>query len=142
MPEPHLAAAQRAVVADRAHGCCEYCRSQERYSPDSFSVEHILPLSKGGQSEQDNLAFACQGCNNRKYTATEAYDPVTYHSVQLYNPRQQRWADHFAWNDDCSLVIGLTPTGRATAEKLGLNRTGLVNLRRLLFALGEHPPDQ
>jgi hypothetical protein len=48
--------------------------------------------------------------------------------------------DHFAWSDDFTLVIGLTPTGRATVEKLQLNRSGLVNLRRVLRAVGEHPP--
>jgi len=30
--------------------------------------------------------------------------------------------------------------GRATVEKLQLNRTGLVNLRRLLYQTNEHPP--
>jgi hypothetical protein len=37
-------------------------------------------------------------------------------------------------------VIGLTPTGRATVNELNLNRSGLINLRRVLFACGEHPP--
>lgn len=37
-------------------------------------------------------------------------------------------------------IIGLTPTGRATVEALRLNRPEVVNLRRLLFAHGEHPP--
>ncbi len=48
---------------------------------------------------------------------------------------------HFAWSADFSLIIGLTPTGRATVEALQLNREGVVNLRRALYALGEHPPD-
>jgi hypothetical protein len=140
MPEPRLSVPQRAALVERAHGCCEYCRAQERYSPDSFSVEHILPLAKGGDTRLENLAFACQGCNSRKYTITEALDPVTHQSVALYHPRRDSWPEHFAWNDDCTLILGLTPTGRATVEKLHLNRTGLVNLRRILFALGEHPP--
>jgi hypothetical protein len=38
------------------------------------------------------------------------------------------------------LIVGLTPTGRATIEALKLNREPLVNLRRLLYAAGEHPP--
>jgi hypothetical protein len=38
------------------------------------------------------------------------------------------------------LIIGLTPTGRATIEALHLNRANVVNLRRVLYALGEHPP--
>jgi len=141
MPEPRLSPSQRAAVIERAHGCCEYCRAQEHYSPDSFSVEHIIPLSKNGANDSANLAFACQGCNNRKYTATATPDPVTHQSVPLYHPRQHRWAEHFAWSEDATLILGLTPTGRATVEKLQLNRPGLVNLRRILFALGEHPPE-
>jgi 5-methylcytosine-specific restriction endonuclease McrA len=141
MTEGRLTPSQRVKVVERARNCCEYCRAQERYSPDPFSVEHILPLSKGGTNDLENLAFSCQGCNNRKYVSVEAIDLVTQVTVPLYHPRHQKWAEHFIWNEDCSEVIGLTSTGRATVEKLQLNRLGLVNLRRVLFVIFEHPPD-
>jgi HNH endonuclease len=141
MPEGRLTPDQRAKVAEQAHHCCEYCRSQERYSPDPFSIEHIMPLSKGGTNDLGNLAFSCQGCNGRKYVSVEAVDLLTQETVSLYHPRQQIWANHFAWNEDCSEVIGLTPNGRATVEKLKLNRFGLVELRRVLFKACKHPPD-
>lgn len=141
MADPHLTARLRAEIAERAKRCCEYWRAQEKFSPDSFSVEHITPLSGGGSSETDNFAYSCQGCNNRKYVSVEAIDPVTGELVALFHPRRQRWSDHFAWNEDCTVVIGLTPTGRATVEKLHLNRRGLVNLRRVLFELHEHLPE-
>lgn len=141
MPEARLTAKIRVRVAERSHYCCEYCRSQEQYSPDSFAVEHIKPIARGGTHDLNNLAFSCQGCNNRKYTHIEATDPTTQEIAPLYHPRQQKWSDHFAWNEDCSLVVGLTPTGRATIDKLQLNRIGLVNLRRILFEINEHPPD-
>lgn len=141
MADPHLTARLRTEIAERAKRCCEYCRAQEKFSPDSFSVERIIPLSGGGSSELDNLAYSCQGCNNRKYVSIEAIDPVTGELVALFHPRQQRWSDHFAWNEDFTVVIGLTPTGRATVAKLHLNRRGLVNLRRVLFELHEHPPE-
>ena len=57
----------------------------------------------------------------------------------LYHPRAHVWAEHFAWSDDFALLVGLTPTGRASADVLQLNREGVVNLRRALHALGEHP---
>ena len=140
MPDVHLKAILRAEVAARAQRCCEYCRAQEKFSPDSFSIEHITPVSGGGSSESDNLANSCQGCNNRKYVSVGAVDTLTGELVALYHPRQQQWSDHVAWNEDFTVVIGLTPTGRATVEKLHLNRRGLVNLRRVLFELHEHPP--
>lgn len=140
MSEPRLSRKQRNAVADRAGFCCEYCRSQLRFSPDPFSVEHIIPRAAYGTDEMSNLALACQGCNCCKHVSTEAVDPGTGRVVPLYHPRQHRWSDHFAWSDDCTHVFGLTPMGRATVEKLQLNREPLVALRRLLFAAGEHPP--
>lgn len=140
MSDERIPSDVRQLVVDRARGCCEYCRSQSRFAMQSFSVEHIIPLSKGGSSKADNLALACQGCNNYKYNKTESYDSITLQKARLYHPRQHYWADHFVWNEDYSLIIGLTPTGRATVETLHLNREGLVNLRKVLYQMGEHPP--
>jgi hypothetical protein len=105
-----------------------------------FSAEHIEPRSEGGATSLRNLAWACQGCNNHKYNRRSARDPVTGEAMPLFHPRTQRWAEHFAWNEDGTLIFGLSPSGRATVEALHLNREGLINLRRILFAAGEHPP--
>ncbi len=64
---------------------------------------------------------------------------VTHRLVDLFHPRTQRWQEHFTWDERFELIIGLTATGRATVEALKLNRTEVVNLRRLLYAAGEHP---
>lgn len=128
-------------MVQRAGGCCEYCLSQLHFSPDPFSVEHILPLAKGGSEKLDNLALSCQGCNNHKYTNTSAVDPVTGQAAPLYHPRQDYWAEHFAWSDNCERLIGLTPTGRVTIACLQLNRKGVVNLLQALYLIGRHPPD-
>jgi hypothetical protein len=37
-------------------------------------------------------------------------------------------------------MIGITPTGRATIERLNLNREGVVNLRAVLSLINWHPP--
>ncbi len=140
MPEKRITSQQKNDVVERAKGCCEYCRSQANFAMQSFSVEHIVPRSRDGKTEIENLALACQGCNNHKYTKTKGRDPVNGDLVPLYHPRVQKWRDHFAWNEDCTLIIGLTPVGRATVEALCLNRDGLVNLRRVLYAMGTHPP--
>ena len=140
MAEQRPTPAQRERVAGRAYGCCEYCRSPERFSPTPFSVEHVIPQSRGGGDHDENLALSCQGCNNFKYTSTEAIDPVTGRAVPLYHPRTDRWNEHFAWNDDFTSIIGLTPTGRATVARLQLNRSGVLSLRRLLHGAGLHPP--
>ena len=140
MPEKRVAAQQKRAVAERAGGCCEYCRSQARFATQSFSVEHIVPRSLDGETRLDNLALACEGCNSHKHAKTEAYDAVTDEMVPLYHPRQHRWYHHFRWNDDFTLIVGVTPTGRATVQALQLNREGLTNLCQVLYEAGEHPP--
>lgn len=135
-----ISARQKRLVAERARHTCEYCISQLRYSPDPFSVDHLIPLARGGTGDVDNLAFACQGCNGFKFTATEAIDPITGQIVPLYNPRTDPWSEHFVWDESYSLILGITSTGRATVAKLQLNRSGVVNLRVILYPLGKHPP--
>lgn len=140
MSEQRVTTELRQLVYERAQGCCEYCRSQVQYATQPFSVEHILPRAKGGTTTLDNLALACQGCNNHKYAKIEARDPVSARMAPLYHPRRDRWNEHFAWSDDYLHILGLTPTGRATIAALFLNREGVVNLRHLLYGNGKHPP--
>ncbi len=140
MADQRVTAEQRRAVAERAQGCCEYCRSQARFGIQSFAVEHIIPRSQGGETALENLALSCQGCNNHKYAKMQARDPVTGEVVPLYHPRRQHWRDHFAWSADFTLIIGLTPTGRATVEAWQMNRETVINLRRILYVLREHPP--
>lgn len=77
MSKKRVAANQRRIVLERAFECCEYCLSQLRLSMQSFSIEHILPIDKGGKSDLENLALSCQGCNNHKYNKTEGVDPIS-----------------------------------------------------------------
>jgi hypothetical protein len=118
-PEP---IPRRRDVERRAKGCCEYCQSPAKYATQTFSLDHIVPRSQGGKVSLDNLALACQGCNNHKYNKTRSRDPLTDQLIDLFHPRQQRWRDHFTWDERFELVIGLTATGRATVEALKLNR--------------------
>lgn len=140
--EPRVPARLRQQVHTRARGVCEYCRGQAQFALQPFSVEHIAPRSRGGPTEAENLALACPGCNAHKYNKVEGVDPVSGELVALHHPRRERWRDHFAWSPDFTLIVGLTATGRATVEELRMNRDGAVNLRRLLYAAGAHPPEE
>ena len=44
------------------------------------------------------------------------------------------------WSDDYAILTGITPKGRATVDKLKLNRDSVINLRLVLSAIGKHPP--
>src|SRR5215475_3164448 len=109
MSRPHPPNKLRSLNKERAQDCCEYCICQEEYCPDSFSDEHIIPKSGGGKSTAENLARACQRCNNFKYNKTHAIDPLTQESVPLFHPREQDWHEHFAWSKDYTMMVGLTP---------------------------------
>lgn len=73
-------------VTDLAQGCCEYCKSQIRFSPNSFEIDHIIPMSRGGMNQLENLALACPQCNGHKSDKIEAVDPVSEQIVPLFHP--------------------------------------------------------
>ncbi|EGJ30531.1 MULTISPECIES: HNH endonuclease signature motif containing protein [Moorena] len=58
MSDKSIKAKHRQAVESRAQECCEYCRSQARFGPQSFSIEHIQRLSRDVKTELDNLALA------------------------------------------------------------------------------------
>lgn len=130
----------KAEVAKRANHLCEYCKCPQAYAPGPFDTEHIIPISKNGTSELINLAYSCNGCNGSKYNKIEALDSLSNQIVPLFNPRKSIWVDHFTWSNDGLLIIGISAIGRVTIELLQLNRLELINIRRLLLLVGEHPP--
>ena len=138
---PYVSALLRRQVMAHAGDRCEYCQCPESFSLDTFCVDHVLPVVEGGATDLKNLACACNNCNSRKLDATMAIDPETSQHVPLFNPRMDDWREHFAWGEDTLRVVPLTATGRATEARLQLNRSGAINIRRALLALGEpHPP--
>lgn len=142
MPKEYVSSELRKFVFERAAGCCEYCRSQARFAPEPFSIEHIVPVSSGGSTAESNLALSCQGCNNYKAARTSATDSITGSTTTLFHPRLQLWNEHFAWAEAYTTILGLTSAGRATVQALRLNREGLINLRWVLYGAGEHPPKE
>lgn len=130
----------RDEITARANGFCEYCRSNSEFSDSPFDIEHIFPASEGGDNTSENLALSCHGCNLYKSSKTVGFDVNSEENVKLFNPREDAWDKHFAWAKKFTVIIGLTPCGRATVETLKLNRKGLVNQRESLHFFGEHPP--
>jgi hypothetical protein len=142
MPRPYLPVRKRRTVIARANGYCEYCQSRADYATETFAVEHIIPISLGGTDDLENLALSCSGCNNYKHDKIEAIDPVDGVLTPLFDPRRQRWRDHFTWSDDYCRIVGLTAIGRTTIATLQMNRLGLVNLRYALYLIRKHPPER
>lgn len=70
----------------------------------------------------------------------DAVDPETGTTVPLFNPRTQIWREHFIWDERGTLILGLTPIGRATIQALSMNDELRVSARRLWVQAGYHPP--
>ena len=140
MTKTHIPQKLRRLVRERAQGYCEYCICPDSHATQTHSHDHVFPEDLGGKTTEENLALACQGCNNGKYNKTHAPDPETQQIVPLFHPRQDNWHAHFTWNEEGLLLVGQTPTGRATIAALDLNRAGVVNFRRLLKLAGQYPP--
>lgn len=128
---------ERSFIVRRAQAYCEYCKT---FVPDTFEIEHIIPLIQNGTDDLDNLALSCGGCNSRKSSKTSAIDPLTGIEEPLFHPRNDIWQEHFEWTDSYTRLIGLSSIGRATIEVLQLNRSGLISLRRMLFRHDNYPP--
>ncbi len=137
----------REIVGERAKSLCEYCHSPEFVNTDRFTVDHIVPQSLGGSDERENLALCCRRCNERRYNFTSGIDPKTQEEVPLFNPRKQQWSEHFIWTLDGIKILGTTPIGRATCNRLDMNdeRRGngfIQKSRRLWVRVGWHPPQE
>lgn len=47
-----------------AKGVCQYCG---RFAPpDELTMDHIVPIARGGRTTRGNLAAVCKECNNKK----------------------------------------------------------------------------
>lgn len=58
----------RKRVYEKSNGRCEICNEPIPY--DSFTIDHIIPLSKNGENKISNLQCACAACNNIKSNLT------------------------------------------------------------------------
>ena len=104
----------------------------------TFHLEHIVPRSRGGSTLPENLAWACPGCNLHKSDRVEVTDPQTGRAVPLFDPRRDRWYDHFRWEE--YELVPMTAVGRATAAALDLNHSRRLRIRQAEGLFGLFPP--
>jgi hypothetical protein len=104
----------------------------------TFHVEHVVPASRGGPSQLENLAWCCPSCNLHKSDRTHAVDPDTNQLVPLFHPRQDDWSEHFAWLQ--YHLAGRTAYARATIAALRLNSERRLLIRRAEEQFKLFPP--
>ncbi len=80
-------------------------------------------------------------CNSRKWKYVEATDAGTGQVVPLYNPRTQKWTEHFRWSEvDSTQIEAISAVGRVTMVVLDLNSNQHLVIRSLNRILHLHPP--
>jgi hypothetical protein len=127
------------AVARRAGHRCEYCRAPEVLFNLPFEVEHVVPTSRGGVADESNLALACRSCNLHKSDHVSGVDLNTGAAADLFNPREDRWDDHFAADLETGEIRGLTPAGRATIDRLRLKEPVQLTARQFWIGLRLFP---
>lgn len=82
---------------------CQYCSNQ--FARKDLTLDHVIPLSKGGRTKWENIVAACQRCNTLKGNKTimkpkiKPYEPDYYELVskrkqldfQVRHPSWQQW---------------------------------------------------
>jgi HNH endonuclease len=137
-----ISVALRQRVAEAARFRCGYCLTARRIVGPLLEIDHIIPEARGGTSDKENLWLACPMCNSHKADRQEGPDPESRAMVPLFNPRTERWEEHFAWMEDGTIIQGKTPQGRATVAALQMNQPDVVSARRLWVMAGWHPPTE
>ena len=107
----------------------------------AFHCDHFRPKADGGETVPANLVWACPHCNHDKRELILTLDPQSRLYTRLFNPRTDKWNEHFQWTKDKLAIRGKTATGRATVRLLRMNRSVARHVRWLLLLAGEHPAD-
>ena len=116
---------------------CEYCLIAEEDTFYGCEVDHIISEKHGGPTEADNLCYACVFCNQAKGSDVGSIHWETEEFVRFFNPRTDRWADHFVLVG--SQIEGVTAIGAVTARILGFSIGERLLERHTLQGMNRYP---
>ncbi|MEM8527233.1 MAG: HNH endonuclease signature motif containing protein [Bacteroidota bacterium] len=128
----------RQIVAERANFQGEYCRIYEDNSFYTFQIEHIISRKHGGNSELENLAYACPSCNRLKGSDLGSILLPDEQFFRFFHPRKNEWLDHFEFYPNCSLYAK-TSEAEVTIKIFQLNHPDTIIERKLLIEMGLFP---
>ena len=133
----YVSAALRRLVAVRADALCEYCLIHEDDAVFGCEFDHIISEKHGGATDAENLAYACAFCNRAKGSDIGSIVPRTGRFVRFFNPRTDRWAEHFTL--DGVTIVALSEIGEVTARILDFNNSDRLLERQTLWEVGRYP---
>ena len=92
-----------------------------------------------GSTDAANLGLACLFCNRNKGSDIASVAPNSSRLVRFFNPRIDRWSDHFRLGVDGISIIPLTEIGEATVRIFGINAGERLLERDTLREAGRYP---
>lgn len=140
MSRTYIPVALRRQVLELANTRCEYCLVHADDAAFEHEVDHIVAEKHRGATVVSNLAYACFACNRNKGSDLGSLAQRTGLLTPFFNPRQDRWEEHFRVQG--GEIVPLTDIGEVTATILGFNAPERVEERLLLNALGTWPPQR
>ena len=120
----------KQLVSKRAKYLCEYCLISDEDS-GGCQIDHIISIKHGGTTTAENLAYACLYCNLNKGTNLGSINLKTGELVRFFNPRRDKWLEHFCLKD--AIIEPLTDIGEVTARILQFNSRDRILERQLLI---------
>lgn len=133
----YISAELRRAVRERANYRCEYCLLHEDDNFLPHEVDHIIAEKHRGETLLENLCLSCFDCNRNKGSDIASIDVETNRLTPLFNPRAERWSDHFRLNE--AVIEPHTAIGRVTEYLLAMNNDEQVQKRSDLIELGRYP---
>jgi hypothetical protein len=146
----------RLAVRLRARDVCEYCLLP---TTGPYHVDHIIAPAlwssyvagqlspvrsrpdRAGPDHLDNFAWCCPFCNLAKGQR------VSFRSgrrtSRLFDPRHDRWSEHFVLVHSYLFIVGMPGIGQATERALGFNDHrlgGPLGTRHDAIFVGRYPP--
>ena len=126
----------RPLVREDFSECCAYCLLHELLSGgvDNYELDHFRPKSKpsAGMDLHNfyNLYYSCHACNHYKSDSWPD-DALAQLGYRFVNTCEEDFSTHFRAEQD-GRWAPLTPAGEYTEARLRLNRTHLIEMRKLL----------
>lgn len=62
-----------------AEGVCRYCH--RRVGPRNLTMDHVVPMGRGGRSTRGNVVPACKDCNSKKQSMVPVEWQAYLHSL-------------------------------------------------------------
>ena len=98
--------------------CCQYCG--EHHPADELTLDHVIPISRGGSDTWTNVVSACKRCNHKKgnslpdeiglkliHRPRKPMLPTFLHMVRLMGEKREVWRKYLFYDEEesCEVVV-------------------------------------